>query len=612
MRRSSVDQWFHSAKKGKDADLTKLIEKRKAWDVDIRDVKFRSALFLAAKAGKVAAVEQLLNHGAEPNRHSRFGTPAHAAAEEGHEECFRLLISRGAQLDLRNHQGVTVLECAKEAWGTPKTNRIIKSAEEIKFDALKKRKASVSSEQDSPDHGKTDQSIETCGQEEAKHGGQWRSSPESQQSGCLSESEEESQEISSCETKNRYDVDYGSQDMPMEAVNIAKAGPSDNYSLNIQNKGNLVVQLGDDREHTFQRQLAVPMKRRNNFHGSNTKILRLRIRNSSQIVGATSKKRKRREVLGYKKGGQLDKNSSTKNVYIDIKDNSGPIQISNGSCNINKYNINIVNSSGNVVIGDNAKCEHNFVTGENVTADGSHPNMVVSPTSPLVVRAGKSLAKRTQLIYTLIGDIYPLRENGKWDLFYQSINQRLKIVRNAGQRDVQIFLMIEKSIGLRYQKKNEDALNLLNKANKKISEHALELREFLLALSHTELAALYRREGKKLKTYDALAKAQQNAEMVPSFLVKGFTAYERASTLVKELSLVSYLEPDRDEIKKETKDALRLVISFCEKMLQQNPDIYLRKHIFALLLLAHLDLNCRTSVARSQPVCEGDVKEAED
>ncbi|XP_032220863.2 uncharacterized protein LOC116603563 [Nematostella vectensis] len=462
------------------------------------------------------------------------------------------------------------------------------------------------------DHGKTDQSIETCGQEEAKHGGQWRSSPESQESGCLSESEEESQEISSCETKNRYDIDYGSQDMPMEAVNIAKAGPSDNYSLNIQNKGNLVVQLGDDREHTFQRQLAVPMKRRNNFHGSNTKILRLRIRNSSQIVGATSKKRKRREVLGYKKGGQLDKNSSTKNVYIDIKDNSGPIQISNGSCNINKYNINIVNSSGNVVIGDNAKCEHNFVTGENVTADGSHPNMLVSPTSPLVVRASKSLAKRTQLIYTLIGDIYPLRENGKWDLFYQSINQRLKIVRNAGQRDVQIFLMIEKSIGLRYQKKNEDALNLLNKANKKISEHALELREFLLALSHTELAALYRREGKKLKTYDALAKAQQNAEMVPSFLVKGFTAYERASTLVIELSLVSYLEPDRDEIKKETKDALRLVILFCEKMLQQNPDIYLRKHIFALLLLAHLDLNCRTSVARSQPVCEGDVKEAED
>ncbi|XP_048584496.1 uncharacterized protein LOC116613263 [Nematostella vectensis] len=484
------------------------------------------------------------------------------------------------------------------------------------------------------DHGEMGQSVEICGEGETKHGGRWRSS-ESQESGYMSESEQESQDISSSDTQDGYYSDYGSQDMPMEAVNIATEGPRESYCVDIRNKGNLVVTLGDDGAHTSNRQLALPSKRRNTDSGhGESKIPRLRKKNSNQIVGANSKKQKsipqyfrkqkRREVVGYKRGDELDKNILSKNIYIDIKENSGSIQISNDASkedledcvtdgrSRNTYHINIMNSSGNMAIGDNAKCEHNFVTGECVTADGLHPNVVVSPTAPLVVRAGKSVAKRTQLIYKLTGDIYPLRENGKWDLFYQCVNQGIKIARDAGQKGVKIFLMIEKSIGLSYQKKNEESLKLLNKANKEISEHALEMREFLLALSHSQLAALYRREKKKLKTYDALAKAQQNAVMVPSFLVKGFTAYERASTLSLELSLVSISEPDRDELKKEAKDALRLAISFCEEMLQQNPGLYLRKHIFALLKLALLDLNCRTSAARSQPVSERDVNEAED
>jgi ankyrin repeat protein len=70
MRRSSLQQWFLSAKKGDDVNLLKLIKvKRASWDIDVRDDKARTALILAAKAGSLASVARLLENGADPNRY---------------------------------------------------------------------------------------------------------------------------------------------------------------------------------------------------------------------------------------------------------------------------------------------------------------------------------------------------------------------------------------------------------------------------------------------------------------------------------------------------------------------------------------------------------------
>jgi Ankyrin repeats (3 copies) len=85
------------------------------------------ALALAAQYGHVEIVRSLLNAGEDPNRYNppgghSHGTPLHQAAAAGHESVVRLLVERGARLDLKDvlwhmtpadwagHEGKTELE----------------------------------------------------------------------------------------------------------------------------------------------------------------------------------------------------------------------------------------------------------------------------------------------------------------------------------------------------------------------------------------------------------------------------------------------------------------------------------------------------------------------
>jgi hypothetical protein len=65
------------------------------------------ALALAAQFGHVEMVRLLLDAGEDPNRYNPVGghshaTPLHAAAGSGHDEVVRLLVGRGARLDLKD------------------------------------------------------------------------------------------------------------------------------------------------------------------------------------------------------------------------------------------------------------------------------------------------------------------------------------------------------------------------------------------------------------------------------------------------------------------------------------------------------------------------------
>jgi ankyrin repeat protein len=65
------------------------------------------ALALASQFGQVEIVRILLDAGEDPNRYNPVGghshsTPLHQAAAAGNEEMVRLLVERGARLDLRD------------------------------------------------------------------------------------------------------------------------------------------------------------------------------------------------------------------------------------------------------------------------------------------------------------------------------------------------------------------------------------------------------------------------------------------------------------------------------------------------------------------------------
>lgn len=288
---------------------------------------------------------------------------------------------------------------------------------------------------------------------------------------------------------------------------------------------------------------------------------------------------------------------------------------------IKEVNISVDKNSGNVVIGDGAACHASTSTeslpsrkrhleGEQVVADGTQM-IRTSPAKQLVVHVDRSVTKWLYRFYGITNQIYPLRDNGRWKEFYKIVDQRILFAKQNGQFEEEIFMTIEKSTALSYQKKNEQSMEVVKQANEMISSaHGLKMKEFLTVMSHCQLAALYRREQKMFKATHAVVIAEQNAEFVPSYLAKAYVMYERASNQAMYTSVVSTQQPEREEYEKETREDHKSCISLCEKLLSETDDIYLRRHHFCFLKLALMDLNCRNANARIQPVNEDSVREA--
>jgi len=77
------------------------------------------ALALAAQHGRAEVVRVLLDVGEDPNRYNPPGnhahsTPLHQSVWSGHEDVVRLLVERGARLDLRD----TIYQGTPLGWAT--------------------------------------------------------------------------------------------------------------------------------------------------------------------------------------------------------------------------------------------------------------------------------------------------------------------------------------------------------------------------------------------------------------------------------------------------------------------------------------------------------------
>jgi ankyrin repeat protein len=99
-RAAPADDFATAAGLGRLADVVRLLPSA---DVESRHV----ALALAAQHGHVEIVGTLLNAGEDPNRYNPEGfhahsTPLHQAALAGHANVVRLLVDRGAQLNIRD------------------------------------------------------------------------------------------------------------------------------------------------------------------------------------------------------------------------------------------------------------------------------------------------------------------------------------------------------------------------------------------------------------------------------------------------------------------------------------------------------------------------------
>lgn len=88
-------------------------------DVNAMDQKFgMTPLSFAALNGKTAAVELLIEHGADVNGLNRDGgTPLHGSVFLGHVETTKLLLNKGADRNIRKHDGLLPIDAANVDWG---------------------------------------------------------------------------------------------------------------------------------------------------------------------------------------------------------------------------------------------------------------------------------------------------------------------------------------------------------------------------------------------------------------------------------------------------------------------------------------------------------------
>lgn len=394
-----------------------------------------------------------------------------------------------------------------------------------------------------------------------------------------------------------HDEDYQS------GINVISSGK--NNFINIYNNtGTVIIDLGYGVQHKAGD--VTEMKR-------TSSRVNMPWRNSGLSL-ASSMNTKRKKLSKLKSKRRL------RQTLIDFPNRKSRIKMKPPSEKMKEVNISVDRNSGNIVIGDGAACHAStsegypsrkrHLEGEHVVADGTEM-ITMSPPKRLTVHVDRSVTKWLYRFYEITNQIYPLRDNGRWEEFYKTVDKRINFARQNSQFEEEIFMTIEKSTALSYQKQNEQSLEVVKQANVMITRaQGLKMKEFLTVMSHCQLAALYRREQKMVKANHAVVIAEQNAEFVPSYLAKAYVMYERASNQAMYTSIVSTQQPEREEYEKEAREDHKSCISLCEKLLSQNNDIYLRRHHFCFLKLALMSLNCGNANARIQPVSEDSVREA--
>ncbi|XP_031573818.1 uncharacterized protein LOC116307681 [Actinia tenebrosa] len=383
-------------------------------------------------------------------------------------------------------------------------------------------------------------------------------------------------------------------------TNIIRSGKNDFINI-YNNTGTVIIDLGCGAEH-----------KGGNLTERERTISRRPFPDSARSL-ASSMNIKR------KKSAKLKSKRRLRQTLLPFPNRKSKMKVKPSSEKIKEVNISVDNNSGNIVIGDSAACHAStsedpsrirHLEGEQVVADGTEI-IAVSPPKQMVVCVDRSIMKWLHQFYEITNQIYPLRDNGRWEEFYETVDKRIHFARQNGQFEEEIFMTIEKSTALSYQKKNEQSMEVVKQANDMITRtRGLQMKEFLTVMSHCQLAAIYRREQKMFKANHAVVIAGQNAEFVPSYLAKAYAMYERASNQAMYISIVSTQQPEREEYEKDTREDHRSCISLCEKLLSESDDIYLRRHHFCFLKLALMNLNCRNENARIQPVSEDSVREA--
>ena len=210
--------------------------------------------------------------------------------------------------------------------------------------------------------------------------------------------------------------------------------------------------------------------------------------------------------------------------------------------------------------------------------------------------------------HSVLNNLHRLRDSGNFREF-NSLADRV-LLASKGDDELEILILIEKSVVVSYQNNLEKAEVMVQEALDTLSKSKVkdEMFYFLVSMANLHLAGFYRRQNKHGNAHSKITIADQNSQRVNSRFLTALIFYEKASSLIKYISSVSLDRSLRRKLVKQSKEHMRLCITICIEL--DNSGIYIKKHLSGLLKLALLDLNCHTRAARKEPTSSQSIADA--
>lgn len=214
-------------------------------------------------------------------------------------------------------------------------------------------------------------------------------------------------------------------------------------------------------------------------------------------------------------------------------------------------------------------------------------------------KATESLDK----FFPILNKLHPLRDEGSWSEF--DVESAVLQVKNRGDRELEMLLLMEKSVIISYQSDLEQAEAMLLEVLKNVNTETKAIAStthyhFLVSMIHVHLCGFYRRQNKHEQAESSIAIAEQNSRNLNSRFLKALILYEMASNQTKIISTLSKTAGGREKLVSRARNYMKQCISLSTDL--DGSDVYLKKHHFGLLKLALMALNCRTRTARSQEI----------
>ena len=200
--------------------------------------------------------------------------------------------------------------------------------------------------------------------------------------------------------------------------------------------------------------------------------------------------------------------------------------------------------------------------------------------------------------HSVLNNLHRLRDSGNFREF-NSVADRV-LLANKGDDELEILILIEKSVVVSYQNNLEKAEMMVQEALDTLSKSKVkdEMFYFLVSMANLHLAGFYRRQNKHGNAHSKITIADQNSQRVNSRFLTALIFYEKASSLIKYISVLPINASSRSKLVEQSKDQMKQCITLCTEL--DGDSIYIKKHLSGLLKLALLDLNCHTRPARSQ------------